>query len=164
MPKLFPSLFLRIRQGQRLFHQDCQRYCRLGRLKKAITNLRVARCIWSVSGSETDLNGILAWNQSFSDRQLKAMIHHWRVQLRKTGITRWPVYRKSDNAFVGMCGFSQNPDAGGVEVSLGIMPEFRGDPITKELYRAVLNHGFSKLRLDRIFWLSATGERSHQAF
>jgi len=43
---------------------------------------------------------------------------------------------------------------GGVEVSLGIMPDFRGDPIIKELYRAVLNHGFSCVRLDRIFALS----------
>lgn len=96
----------------------------------------------------------LFWNQQFTDRQLKAMIHYWRTQQKKTGISRWPVYRKSDKAFVGMCGFSQNPDVGGVEVSLGIMPEFRGDPIVKELYRAVLNHGFARLGLDRIFGLA----------
>jgi uncharacterized protein YjbI with pentapeptide repeats/RimJ/RimL family protein N-acetyltransferase len=96
----------------------------------------------------------LFWNTQFNDRQLKAMIHYWRTQQKKTGITRWPVYRKSDRAFLGMCGFSESPDAGGVEVSLGIMPEFRGDPIVKELYRAVLNHGFSKLGLERIFGLA----------
>ncbi|MGI8919524.1 MAG: hypothetical protein ACR2H6_13085 [Pyrinomonadaceae bacterium] len=37
---------------------------------------------------------------------------------------------------------------------MGIIPEFRGDPITKELYRAVLNHGFSCLGLERIFGLA----------
>ncbi|MCU1266499.1 MAG: N-acetyltransferase [Acidobacteria bacterium] len=103
---------------------------------------------------DPEVKRYLFWNQQFTDRQLKAMIHYWRVQHKKNGITRWPVYRKSDKAFVGMCGFSQSLDAGGVEVSLGIMPEFRGDPITKELYRAVLNHGFSCLGLDRIYGLA----------
>jgi len=103
---------------------------------------------------DPEVKRYLFWSQQFSDRQLKAMIHYWRVQQKKTGITHWPVYRKSDKAFVGTCGFSQSPDAGGVEVSLGIMPAFRGDPIVMELYRAVLNHGFSSLGLERIYGLA----------
>jgi ribosomal-protein-alanine N-acetyltransferase len=104
--------------------------------------------------SDPDIKRYLFWNQEFTDRQIKAMIHYWRVQQKETGITRWPVYRKSDKAFVGICGFSQSPEVGGVEVSLGIMPEFRGDPLTKELYRALLHHGFTCLGLDRIFGLA----------
>jgi uncharacterized protein YjbI with pentapeptide repeats/RimJ/RimL family protein N-acetyltransferase len=103
---------------------------------------------------DPEVKRYLFWGQQFTDRQLKAMIHFWKVQQKKTGITRWPIYRKSDKAFVGICGFSQSPDAGGVEISLGIMPEFRGDPIIKEMYRAVLHHGFSSLGLDRIFGLA----------
>ena len=103
---------------------------------------------------DSEVKRYLFWNQQFSDRQLKAMIHFWRLQQKKTGITRWPIYRKADKVFVGVCGFSHSPDAGGVEISLAIMPEFRGNPIVKEMYRAVLRHGFSRLGLSRIFGLS----------
>jgi RimJ/RimL family protein N-acetyltransferase len=103
---------------------------------------------------DPEVKRYLFWNQQLSDQRLASMIHFWRTQEKKTGITRWPVYRKSDKAFVGVCGFSQNPEIGGVEISVGIMPEFRGDQIVKELYRAVIQYGFSALGLERIFGLA----------
>lgn len=103
--------------------------------------------------ADPEVKRYLFWNQDFNDQKLKAMIHFWRVRQKKTGITRWPVYRKSDKAFIGICGFSESPEAGGIEATLGVMPEFRGDPIVKELYRAVLSYGFSRLKLDRILGL-----------
>jgi ribosomal-protein-alanine N-acetyltransferase len=100
--------------------------------------------------SDPEIKRYLFWNQDFSDQKLKAIIHYWRMRQKKTGITHWPVYRKYDKAFIGICGFAQNPEVSGVEISLGIMPEFRGNPIVKELYGAVLSYGFSRLGLARI--------------
>jgi uncharacterized protein YjbI with pentapeptide repeats/RimJ/RimL family protein N-acetyltransferase len=104
--------------------------------------------------ADPEVKRYLFWNQEFNDQKLKGMIHFWRRQQQRTGITRWPVYRKSDKAFIGICGFSDSPAAGGIEAALGIMPEFRGDPIVKELYHAVLSYGFASLKLDRIVGLS----------
>lgn len=116
-------------------------------------SLRHFRNLRRLAG-DPEVKRYLFWNHQLSDGELKAMIHYWSVRQKKTGITSWAVYRKSDQAFVGIGGFSDNPNIGGVEASLGIMPEFRGDPIVKELYRALLNHGFVHLGLDRILGLT----------
>jgi uncharacterized protein YjbI with pentapeptide repeats/RimJ/RimL family protein N-acetyltransferase len=91
------------------------------------------------------------WNQKMSDNQLKAMIHHYRLRHKKTGVTCWPAYRKADGSFIGVCGLAENNEAGGVEINVAVMPEFRGDPMVKEMYRAVLDYGFSRLGVERIF-------------
>ena len=113
----------------------------------SLRHFRDLRCL----ADDPEAKRYLFFNHQFSDRHLQAMIKYWRKHQKKSGIARWPVYRKSDKRFVGICGFSQNPDAGGVEISVGVMPEFRGDPIVKELFRAVINHGFSRLGFDRIY-------------
>jgi uncharacterized protein YjbI with pentapeptide repeats/RimJ/RimL family protein N-acetyltransferase len=113
---------------------------------------------------DPDARRYLFFNHQFSDRHLQAMIKYWRRQQKMSGIARWPVYRKSDKAFVGICGFSQNPDVGGVEISVCVMPEFRGDPVVKELFRGVINHGFSRLGLERIYGVAEVGNVAVKRF
>ncbi|HEV2764911.1 MAG TPA: GNAT family protein, partial [Pyrinomonadaceae bacterium] len=91
------------------------------------------------------------WNQQLTDARLKAVIQHYRLRGEQAGVTCWPAYRKSDRAFIGVCGFAPNEEAGGVEINVAVMPEFRGDPLVREMYLAVLRHGFTRLGLPRVY-------------
>lgn len=102
-----------------------------------------------------DPNALRYWFglQQLSDQRLKAMIHYYNIRHKRTGVSHWPVYRKTDRAFVGICGLAQNPEAGGIEMSAAVMPEFRGDRLVKEMHRAVIDYGFVRLQLTRILCL-----------
>lgn len=102
---------------------------------------------------DPDARRFLFWNQHLSDQRLKAMIHHYRIRQERTGVTSWPAYRKADGAFIGVCGLADHPQIGGVEINVGVVPELRGDPVVREMYRGVLDHGFSELGLGRILGL-----------
>ena len=93
----------------------------------------------------------LFWNQDFDEKKLKRLIHYYQVHDQRTGISMWPVYRKVDNAFIGICGLAQNKVAKGVEINVAVMPEFKGNPLVKEMYRAVLDYGFARLNLEYIY-------------
>ena len=103
-------------------------------------------------------------NQKLSDNQLKALIHHHRLRQKRTGLSCWPAYRKSDRAFIGLFELQESELVAGVEINVAVVPNFRGDPLVKEVYQAVLGMGLSRLGLKRIVGLVAQDNLAAQKF
>ncbi len=91
------------------------------------------------------------WNMSMSEERLKSMIHYYKLNYHQHGLSCWPVYRKRDNAFMGVCELAENPEVAGVEINIAVMPNFRGDPMIKDVCRAALQYGFIQLQLGFIY-------------
>ncbi|MBC7570098.1 MAG: GNAT family N-acetyltransferase [Spirosoma sp.] len=89
--------------------------------------------------------------RTLTDQDIRGLIHYYRLRHQQTGYSTWPAYRLADGAFIGVCGLTQNQELDGVEISVAIVPEFRGNPLVKELYRAVLHYGFARLELPVIY-------------
>lgn len=79
-----------------------------------------------------------------------ALIRRHRMQQERNGLSCWPAYRKTDGAFVGLFELRPSELAGGIGFTVAVMPAFRGDPLVKEICRAVLGYGFSRGGFDRI--------------
>ncbi len=90
-------------------------------------------------------------DRTFDRPGLKALLHYYRVGYQRDGISLFPGYRKSDDAFIGVFGLFPATDTPGPEVVAAVLPEFRGDAIVKELYRAVLDYGFGRLLKPRLY-------------
>lgn len=104
------------------------------------------------------------WGMELPDARLKAMVHHYRLRQKRKGFSAWPAFRKSDRAFIGVFELAESEVAGGVEINVAVMPGFRGDPLVKELYRAVLSLGFSRLGLERILGVVDAGNAAALRF
>ncbi len=113
---------------------------------------------------DPDARRYLFWNQHLTEQRLKAMIHYYRRQHQRSGISLWMAYRKADGAFIGVCGLGQNDVVSGVEINVAVMPEFRGNPLVYQLYRAVLDYGFSRIGLDSIFGLIEPANSAAEKF
>jgi uncharacterized protein YjbI with pentapeptide repeats/RimJ/RimL family protein N-acetyltransferase len=109
-------------------------------------------------------NRYLFGGQPLSDQRLKAFVHYYRLRQQQTGLTSWPAYRRADGAFIGICGLARSEAAGGVEITIAVLPEFRGDPLVKELCRAVLHYGFARLGLPVLYGVIEAGNAAAEAF
>ncbi len=94
---------------------------------------------------DPDARTYLFNGRTFDRPGLKALFHYYRVCYQRDGISLFPGYRKSDGAFVGVFGLFPADNTPGPEVVAAVLPEFRGDPLVKELYLAVLDYGFGRL-------------------
>jgi uncharacterized protein YjbI with pentapeptide repeats/RimJ/RimL family protein N-acetyltransferase len=82
--------------------------------------------------------------------RVAGLIRHHRKQQEQNGLSCWPAYRKTDGAFVGLFELCPSEFAGGIGFTVAVMPAFRGNPLVKEICRAVLGYGFSRGGFDRI--------------
>lgn len=67
------------------------------------------------------------------------------------GFGHWIVTYKNDAALIGWCGLRHFGEPPEVEVLYGIVPQLWGQGLAVEAARAVLQHGFATLGLERIF-------------
>lgn len=66
------------------------------------------------------------------------------------GIGLCAVARLADGATLGMCGLIRREGFGDVDIGFAFLPEGRGQGLAVESARAVLEHGFTALGLERI--------------
>ena len=75
--------------------------------------------------------------------RLKADIGSWYL----LGFGVWVIQRKSDNSYIGTCGFWQGKDWP-KELTWWVMPEGRGQGFATEASNAVLSHAYTELKWD----------------
>lgn len=67
------------------------------------------------------------------------------------GFGHWVVTYKDESELIGWCGLRHFGEPPEVEVLYGIVPQLWGQGLAVEATRAVLQHGFATLGLERIF-------------
>lgn len=73
--------------------------------------------------------------------RLKADLGSWYL----FGFGVWIIQLKSDNRFVGNCGFLKGKDWP-IELTWWVLPEFRGKGIATEASKAAILHGYTQLK------------------
>jgi len=83
-----------------------------------------------------------------SEAQLAEIVEHWR----RRGFGLYAVYGRADGRFLGECGLRERvPYGEEIELSYGLIPETWGQGLAVEASRAVLDEGFARHGLRRIY-------------
>lgn len=83
-------------------------------------------------------------------RQTLSFIQFFEAQHRLSQLSYWVAYRLSDHAVMGMSGLTLSHIPGAIEMNTGVLPEFRSDPLVRDMVDLVINHAFDTLGLDEI--------------
>lgn len=86
-------------------------------------------------------------HKSLETSMMISAIRWLSKQQRLSQVTYWPAFRRSDKALIGLCGLTLSHLAGAIEINTGVLPEFRGDPLAKEMVGLVIDHAFNTLGL-----------------
>lgn len=101
-------------------------------------------------GRDPDARRFFFHLEALPASRVAGLIRYHRMQQEQFGLSCWPAYRKTDGAFVGLFELHPSEFAGGIGFAVAVMPAFRGNPLVKEICRAVLGYGFSRGGFDRI--------------
>jgi uncharacterized protein YjbI with pentapeptide repeats/RimJ/RimL family protein N-acetyltransferase len=101
-------------------------------------------------GRDLDARRFFFHLEALPASRVAGLIRYYRKQQEQIGLSCWPAYRKTDGAFVGLFELRPSELAGGTGFTVAVMPAFRGNPLVKEICRAVLGYGFSRGGFDRI--------------
>jgi uncharacterized protein YjbI with pentapeptide repeats/RimJ/RimL family protein N-acetyltransferase len=115
-------------------------------------------------GRDYDARRFFFHLESLPAGRAAGLIRYHKQQQERNGLSRWPAYRKTDGAFVGLFELYPYELAGGVGFTVAVMPAFRGDPLVKEISRAVLGYGFSRGGFERIVALVEPANLAAQKF
>ncbi len=83
-------------------------------------------------------------------RQVQRMLDHWSTH----GFGMWLVEERSSREFAGECGLRWREDESDIELSYGLVPQFRGRGLATEAAQAALEYGLEVLELECIVALS----------
>lgn len=82
--------------------------------------------------------------------QVQKMLDHWTTH----GFGMWVVEERSSREFAGECGLRWREEEPDVELSYGLIPQFRGRGLATEAAQAALNYAADALGLECIVALS----------
>nr|WP_312578830.1 GNAT family N-acetyltransferase [Sedimentibacter sp.] len=79
-------------------------------------------------------------------REIKKYINNYKTN----NLSRWPVFLKSTNEFIGVTGFRYLPSLKKTEIGTKLIPSFWGNGYSTELGNAIINYGLIKMKLNEI--------------
>lgn len=68
-----------------------------------------------------------------------------------SGYGHWVIKLRGQSDLIGWCGFRQFEEGSKTEILYGILPELWGQGLAVEASRAILQYGFNKLGLEKIY-------------
>lgn len=116
---------------------------RLRLIPPSIEHLDVYDLFYTDSEASSAYGGPISKEQVFA--RLKADLGSWYL----LGFGVWVIQLKSDNSFIGTCGFWQGNDWP-KELTWWVLPEVRGQGIATEASRAAISHAYNEFEWDTV--------------
>jgi [ribosomal protein S5]-alanine N-acetyltransferase len=111
----------------------------------------ILRDLWRDEHVRQFLGGIVS--EEVIEAKIASLQQHWDEH----GFGQWTVCEKNTDGIIGLCGLHRSDE--GIEISYMLFPPFWGRGRATEAASASLNHGFWRLKFERI--VAITQESNH---